>query len=59
MAEMQKKLLSKTASIESGIHGLQARHIQAIESLLQLVLRNCSFIDASKRAAEVQGFAAK
>ena len=60
LEEMQKKLTLKTMSIEAGIQGLQARHMRAIESLLQLVLKNNRlFINASEHAAEVQGFAAK
>jgi hypothetical protein len=56
--EIVKLLKSKKTKFVSGPQGLQARRSRAIEIHLRLFLENKkSFIEASERAAESQGFA--
>ena len=51
---------SKKTAFVGGGQGLQARRVRAIESLLILVVKNKRrFIEASQRASETHGFAAR
>ena len=60
LKDIDKMIRSKKTKFVSGPHGLQARRALAIRSHLRLVVKNGRFsIDASMRAAESHGFAAK
>ncbi|KAG1803044.1 hypothetical protein EV424DRAFT_1582458 [Suillus variegatus] len=60
LGDMDKLLKSKKTQFIGGPRGLQARRTQAIQSHLKLVATNGrTFLDASERAAEAHGFAAK
>ena len=60
LKDIDKLIQSKKTKFISGPQGLQARRALVIRSHLQLVVKNKRFsIDASLRAAESHGFAAK
>jgi hypothetical protein len=57
---VERLLKSKKTKFISGLQGLQARRTFAIQSHLRIVVKNQRYsIDASERAAESYGFAAK
>jgi len=58
--DIEKLICSKRKIFDTGHVGLQAYHARAIQSYLQMVLHNGrKSIEASERAAESQGFAAR
>ena len=60
LQEIEKMLNAKKSPFEGGHNGLQARRVRAICGYLHMLARNDrKRIDASERAAESQGFAAK
>ena len=60
MAELEKWLNSSQSHFESGRNGLQARRARVICSYLHMIVQNGrKKIEASERAAEAQGFAAR
>jgi hypothetical protein len=60
LKDLQKLLQSKKTRFVAGPNGLQARRTAAIETHLRLIIANGRpSIDASQRAAESRGFAAK
>jgi len=60
LVAIDKLLNSKKTKFISGPRGLQARRTSAIRSHLQIIVKNQRYsIDASERAAESHGFAAK
>ena len=60
LKDIEKMIRSKKTKFLSGPYGLQAHQALAIRSHLELVVKNQRFsIDASMRAAESHGFAAK
>ena len=57
---LQQKLLSKKMKFMSGLNGLQACHVAAIETHLRLIVKNGQKSQyASECAAESRGFAPK
>ena len=60
LKDLQKLMKSKKTCYVAGANGLQARRTAAMETHLRLVIKNGrTSIDASERAAESRGFAAK
>ncbi|KAF8055963.1 hypothetical protein FPV67DRAFT_1384425, partial [Lyophyllum atratum] len=60
LSDVQKLLKSKKTKFEGGPSGLQAYRTLAIQSLLRMSIKNGRLpLDASQRAAESHGFAAK
>ena len=60
LQKLEKMLNAKRCPFEGGHNGLQARRARAICGYLHMLVRNDrQRIDASERAAEAQGFAAK
>ena len=60
LLEIEKLLNAKQSSFEGRHNGLLARRARAIHGYLHMVVRNNrKLIDASERAAETQGFAAR
>ena len=60
LLKIEKMLNVKKSPFEGGHNGLQARRAHAIQGYLHMLARNdCQRIDASKCAAEAQGFAVK
>ena len=60
LEDIERLIKSKRAVFEAGQAGLQAYRARAIKSYLHMVVHNRrNGIDASQRAAESQGFAAK
>src|ERR1700733_10285333 len=58
--DIEKLIRSKRKVFDTGNVGLQAYHVRAIQSYLQMVLHNGrKSTEASERATESQGFAAK
>ena len=60
LQKIEKLLNAKQSSFKGGHNGLQAHRARAIHGYLHMLTRNdCKRTDASERAAEAQGFAAK
>lgn len=60
LCDIGKLIESKKTQFAAGAHGLQAYHACSFQSCLQMVVNNKHhLIDASKRAADCQGFAEK
>ncbi|KAF9489276.1 hypothetical protein BDN71DRAFT_1530069, partial [Pleurotus eryngii] len=60
LTNITKLLTSKKTEFSSGDQGLQACRARAIQSHLHLIINKCyRFIEASEKAAETHGFAAK
>ena len=60
LADIRKVLLSKKVQFEGGPNGLQAHQAHAIQSFLTMTVKHGQLdMDASERAAESNGFAAK
>jgi hypothetical protein len=60
LQKVEKMLGAKQSPFKGGHGGLQAARARAIHGYLHMLTRNdCKQIDASERAAEAQGFAAK
>ena len=58
LTDIKKLLVSRRTKFEAGQHGLQAHRARSIECYLRMVVENGrKSIDASKRAAESEGFA--
>jgi len=59
LGDLHSMLVSKKTKFVLGPNGLQARHAHAMESHLQLVVKNgCGWVKVVKQAAETHGFAA-
>ena len=60
LLSIEKLIASKRTEFDAGQNGLQAYRTRSIQSCLHMVVNNHrNLIDASERAAESQGFAAK
>lgn len=60
LLDIEKLIASKRTAFDAGQAGLQAYRARTIQSCLHMVINNQrNLIDASERAAESQGFAAK
>jgi len=58
--DIQKFIRSKRTAFVGGGHGLQARCVRAMESLLMLVVKNkMHFVESSQHASKAHGFAAQ
>jgi len=58
LGDLHSMLVSKKTKFVLGPNGLQARHAHAMESHLQLVVKNgCGWAKVVKQAAETHGFA--